>query len=94
MTTCRETVEFNTRKQKTDVNRDNVMILKKGPFKKFGEIAVEKGYATPDDVNNALEIQNGLRIQGKNELIGMIMLANDIITNEQLIDILRYYETS
>ncbi|MFC1479577.1 hypothetical protein ACFL6F_03175 [Planctomycetota bacterium] len=61
--------------------------------KKFGEIAVEKGYATPEDVNTALAYQHSLKKKGEHELIGIIMLKHDMLTNEQLIDILQYYDT-
>jgi hypothetical protein len=61
--------------------------------KKFGEIAVEKGYAAQEDVEKALAFQRALRQNGKNRLIGIIMLNHDMITNEQLIDILQYYDT-
>jgi len=62
-------------------------------LKKFGEIAVEKGYVTSQDVQKALSIQRSLRKEGENELIGIIMLKQDMLTNEQLIDILQYYDT-
>jgi len=65
---------------------------KKGKLKKFGEIAVEKGYVTEEDVAAALALQQELAGEGKQELIGIIMLQQGMITNEQLIDILRYYD--
>jgi predicted ATP-dependent protease len=61
--------------------------------KKFGEIAVEKGYVTQKDVEKILEYQKWLKNQGKNELIGILMLKQGMITNDQLIDILQYYDT-
>ena len=60
--------------------------------KKFGEIAVEKGFASQEDVNKALKIQKELRENGEKVLIGIIMLTNEMLTNEQLIDILKSYE--
>ena len=70
------------------------MIMKQTKkLKKFGEIAVEKGYVTSQDVQKALSIQRSLRKEGENELIGIIMLKQDMLTNEQLIDILQYYDT-
>ncbi len=69
------------------------MILKREGRKMFGEIAVDKGYVTQAQVSEALSIQNKLKKQGINELIGMVMLRNEMLTNEQLIDILKYYET-
>lgn len=70
------------------------MIMKQMSLrKKFGEIAVEKGYATQEEVDKALAFQKSLRTNGKDQLIGIIMLNRDIITNEQLIDILQYYDT-
>ena len=69
------------------------MIMKKTKkLKRFGEIAVEKGYATTKDVEKALQRQKELRKQGQHELIGIIMLKMDMLTNEQLIDILKQYD--
>ena len=61
--------------------------------KKFGEIAVEKGYVTTEDVGKALTYQRSLRKKGENELIGIIMLKHDMLSNKQLIDILQYYDS-
>jgi hypothetical protein len=69
------------------------MIRKNTAYRRFGEIAVLKGYASEADVNKALDIQKQGRAEGKDELIGIIMLKQGMLTNEQLIDILRYYET-
>jgi hypothetical protein len=68
------------------------MILKRSDRKKFGEIAVEKGFVSEHDVEKALLLQARLKQEGCSELIGMIMLKNDMLTNEQLIEILKYYE--
>ena len=68
------------------------MIQKNNPIKKFGEIAVAKGFATRKDVDKALARQNEIRKTGTNELIGIIMLKMGLLTNEQLIDILKYYD--
>ena len=69
------------------------MIMKQKKLKKFGEIAVEKGYVTSEDVQKALAYQRSIRKKGENELIGIIMLKHEMLTNEQLIDILQYYDT-
>ena len=68
------------------------MIQKNETVKKFGEIAVDKGFATTQDVDKALKHQAEIRAGGENELIGIIMLKMGMLTNEQLIDILRYYD--
>ena len=67
-------------------------MIRKRKTPKFGEIAVLKGYASPHDVNEALRIQADLNKKGEHELIGIIMLKQGMLTNEQLIDILKYYD--
>jgi len=68
------------------------MIQKNNAPMKFGEIAVSKGFVSVKDVKKALAHQDEIRKQGGNELIGIIMLKMSMLSNEQLIDILRYYE--
>jgi hypothetical protein len=59
----------------------------------FGQIAVNMGYVSSAQVQAALEVQDSLRKTGKGRLIGMIMLEMGMISSEQLIGILKYYET-
>lgn len=59
----------------------------------FGQIAIRMGFTTPAKVQAALEVQSSLRQAGKARLIGMIMLDMGMISSEQLIEVLKYYET-
>jgi len=60
----------------------------------FGQVAVRMGFVTDSQVEAALEIQRSLKIAGKpRRLLGMIMLETGLISSEQLIAILKYYET-
>ena len=69
------------------------MIEPKQPvLKLFGEIAVERGFCTTAEVQTALAIQAEQDRNGQRELIGIIMLKNNILTNEQLIEILKTYD--
>jgi len=62
-------------------------------YEPLGKVAVKLGFCTAEDVHNALEIQKNLPKQQKNhKLLGMIMLEEGIISNEQLIAILKYYQ--
>ncbi|MBN1417320.1 MAG: UDP-glucose 4-epimerase GalE [Planctomycetes bacterium] len=59
----------------------------------FGEVAIRLGFVREKDVIRALAIQKDLLERGeKHKLIGLIMLEQGMITNAQLIEILRYYE--
>jgi len=62
------------------------------PRQLFGEIAIRRGHTTPPQLDRALEIQKHLRKRGEKKLIGMVMLERGMITNDQLIDILRCIE--
>jgi hypothetical protein len=60
----------------------------------FGQIAVRMGFVSQSQVQAALEIQDSLRAAGRSrKLIGMVMLETGMISSEQLIAILKYYET-
>jgi len=60
------------------------------PEKRFGLIAIEKGYITPDDLIKALKEQIGEDIQKrKHRLIGNILQAKGKMTEEQIQDVLR-----
>ena len=60
----------------------------------FGQIAIRMGFTTESQVQAALEIQDSILKAGKKRrLIGMIMLETGMISSEQLIDILKYYDS-
>jgi len=62
-------------------------------YEPFGKVAVKLGFCSTEDVHRALEIQKNLpKEQKEHKLIGMIMLEEGIISNEQLIAILKYYQ--
>ncbi len=57
--------------------------------KLFGEMAVQKGYCTKEDVERALEIQRVLEASGEpRTMLGLIMLEETMINNEQFIELL------
>jgi len=57
--------------------------------KRFGVLAVEKGFVTPDQVVEALRIQVMEDMEkGKHRAIGVILLEQGLITTSQLIDVL------
>jgi hypothetical protein len=59
----------------------------------FGQVAVRKGFVTPQQVDASLSLQTDLRRQGKpHKLIGMIMLEAGYLDTTQLIDILKSIE--
>lgn len=61
------------------------------PEKRFGSIAVEKGFITPDQLIDALRIQiNQEIITGKHKLIGEILLEKGHITTDQINDVLKF----
>jgi len=57
--------------------------------KRFGVLAVEKGYVTPDQVIEGLKIQvmEDMEKQ-KHRPIGIILMEKGLITSEQLMDVL------
>ena len=60
---------------------------------RLGELAVQKGYCTPEQVENALKIQREQHAAGRaRTLSGIIMVQNGIISTGQLIDLLRDYD--
>ena len=62
--------------------------------KPFGQVAVELGFVTESQVQAALEIQSSMeKTRKERRLLGMIMLEMGMISTEQLIDVLKYYET-
>lgn len=60
----------------------------------FGQIAVRMGFVATSQVQAALDIQQSLlKASQERRLIGMIMLETGMISSDQLIDILKYYDT-
>jgi hypothetical protein len=65
------------------------MMEKEHYEKRFGVLAVEKGYVTPDQVIEALRIQVTEDMEKKKHRpIGVILLEQDLIAPWQLIDVL------
>jgi len=63
------------------------------PVERFGEVAVKLGFVRPEDVERALRVQKEDAARGRpRRLLGLVMLEEGIITNAQLIEILRYYD--
>lgn len=63
------------------------------PKKRFGEIAVRAGFITPNDVQKALTRQKEIASNGRpHKLIGIIMLEMGLLSNAQLIHILKELE--
>ena len=63
-------------------------------LKRFGEIAVDKGFCTNDQIERALRIQNEEeRANVQRRLIGLILLAEGFISNAQLIEMLKIMDT-
>jgi hypothetical protein len=66
---------------------------KKGRKARLGELAVQKGYCTPEEVAKALKIQREQQAAGRAQtLSGIIMVQNGTLSTGQLIDLLREYE--
>lgn len=62
-------------------------------LKRFGDYAVELGYCTPQDVERAVQIQEDLISRGHPRmLIGLIMVRYGILSNAQLIEVLKVLE--
>jgi len=60
----------------------------------FGQVAVRMGFVTESQVQAALEIQDSMTRAGRERrLIGMLMLETGMISSDQLIEILKYYDT-
>jgi hypothetical protein len=63
------------------------------PQDRFGERAVKLGFCLDADVREAIERQAGLAERGKpHKLIGLVLLDMGVITNAQLIRVLKTYE--
>ena len=62
-------------------------------MKRFGEYAVEMGFCLSYDVDRAVQIQEDLIDRGfPRALIGLIMVRYGIISNSQLIEVLKVLE--
>lgn len=58
--------------------------------KRFGIMAVDKGFITSDQVIEALTIQVAEDLSiGKHRLIGKILLENEVITLQQVDEVLK-----
>ncbi len=58
--------------------------------KRFGITAIEKGFISYKDLNEALKVQVGEKIEiGKNRLLGGILLQKDKITARQIDDVVK-----
>ena len=63
--------------------------MKKQYHKRFGTIAVDKGYINEDQLIKALEIQAKENvIEGKHRLLGNIFVEQGLLTEEQVDEIL------
>ena len=63
--------------------------MKKNHHKRFGTIAVDKGYITEEQLVQALEIQAKENVmEGKHRLLGQIFLEEGLLTPEQVDEIL------
>ncbi len=68
--------------------REYLIIKKQGEA--FGRIAIEKGFANPEDIEKALEIQRKEFKRARlRKLIGDILVENRVITEKQKNDIIR-----
>ena len=57
--------------------------------KRFGVIAIERGFITPEDLFEALKIQVREELEGgSHRLIGEVLLARDCITIAQVEEVL------
>ena len=64
-------------------------ILKRSAAKRFGTIAVEKGFVTPDQLETALRIQSQEnRRLGRHRLIGQILVSLGFLNGSQVDEIL------
>ena len=63
-------------------------------IEQFGQVAKRMGFVAEPQIQAALDVQQAMVKSGKKrKLIGMIMLETGMISSEQLIDILKYYDT-
>ena len=63
------------------------------PYQQFGAVAIRKGFITHEQLQAALDEQQKVsQEEGKWKLLGIVMLEMGVLDNNQLIEILRYYE--
>ena len=62
--------------------------------KRFGVVAVEKGFITPDQLFDALkvQVQDDMEV-GSHRLVGEILCAHDAMTFEQVDQVLKVLAT-
>ena len=58
----------------------------------FGEIAIRMGFINHEQLDTALKLQREMDREGTHKLLGMLMLQEGILSNSQLIQILKYME--
>ncbi|MBI4230298.1 MAG: hypothetical protein HY608_05630 [Planctomycetes bacterium] len=64
-----------------------------GPPKPFGQLVVDRGFATRAQVEDALRAQRETDQAGHpHKLIGIVMLEMGFLSSTQLIEILKEYE--
>ncbi|TET34660.1 MAG: hypothetical protein E3J72_13870 [Planctomycetota bacterium] len=60
---------------------------------KFGRVAIRLGFVKEEQVKEALDIQRKMDESGQpHKLIGLIMLEQGMLSNAQLIEMLKYFE--
>lgn len=59
----------------------------------FGEIAIRMGFITHEQLDEGLKLQKDMDRKGTHKLLGMLMLQEGMLSNSQLIQILKYMET-
>jgi len=58
--------------------------------KRFGIVAIEKGFISPEELIEALKVQVGEEIEiGKHRLLGEILLYQDRITARQIDEVVK-----
>lgn len=58
----------------------------------FGEIAIRMGFITHEQLDEGLRLQKEMDRQGTHKLLGMLMLQEGMLSNSELIQILKYME--
>ncbi|MHC4600994.1 MAG: serine/threonine-protein kinase, partial [Planctomycetota bacterium] len=61
----------------------------KGDHRLFGEIAVDEGLATPEQIREALQVQEDLRRMDMPDKIGQILIKRNVLTRAQVVSILK-----
>ena len=65
--------------------------MKNRQKKKFGTIAVEKGFISEKQLLNAIEIQTKENLnQGRHRLLGQILVDEGLLTKPQVTEILEF----